>query len=176
MENVNSNACCFFGHRKIDETPALTELLKNAVEALIVERGIDTFYFGSKSAFDRLCLSVVTEWKKKYPQIRRIYVRAEFPDITDSYQKYLLARYEETYYPEKIRNAGKAAYVERNFEMIDHSALCICYYDESYAPPKRKRGKRDLTAYQPQSGTKIAYEYAVKEKREIINLACEGDE
>jgi len=37
-------------------------------------------------------------------------------------------------------------------------------------------GKGDLTAYQPQSGTKIAYEYAVKKKREIINLACEGNE
>ena len=170
MENANSNACCFFGHRTIDETPALTARLKNAVEALIVERGIDTFFFGSKSAFDRLCLSVVTEWKKKYPQIRRIYVRAEFPDITDSYQKYLLARYEETYYPDKLRGAGKAAYVERNYEMIDKSRYCICYCDTENNFTALQNSEKQKSAPHAKSGSVIALNYALKRKREIINL------
>ena len=43
------------------------------------------------------------------------------------------------------------------------------YYNENYAPP-RKNSKRDLTDYQPKSGTKIAYDYAVKKKKEIINV------
>ena len=57
------------------------------------------FLFGSKSRFDDLCYEAVTELKKKYVHIQRIYVRAEFPYIDESYKSYLLKGYEETYYP-----------------------------------------------------------------------------
>ena len=131
-------ACCFFGHRKINKSPELTEILESVIESLIKEKAVNIFYFGSKSEFDSLCLKVVTDLKEKYPHIKRIYVRAEFPYIDDSYKKYLLESYEDTYYPEKMINAGRAAYVERNYEMIDNSSYCICYYDDNYAPPKRR--------------------------------------
>ena len=68
-----------------------------------------------------------------------------------------------------MENAGRASYVERNQEMINKSDFYIVYYDENYAPPKRKNSRRDLTDYQPRSGTKIAYDYAVKKKKKIIN-------
>ena len=32
-------------------------------------------------------------------------------------------------------------------------------------------GRRDLFDYQPKSGTAVAYDYAVKKKKEIINVA-----
>lgn len=162
-------ACCFFGHRKINETPELTEILESVIESLIKEKAVNIFYFGSKSEFDSLCLKVVTDLKEKYPHIKRIYVRAEFPYIDDSYKKYLLESYEDTYYPEKMINAGRAAYVERNYEMIDNSSYCICYYDENYAPPKRRNSRRDLTDYQPKSGTKLAYDYAVSRRLTVYN-------
>ena len=108
------------------------------------------------------------ELKEKYPHIKRIYVRAEFPYIDDSYRNYLLERFEDTYYPEKMIDAGKAAYIERNYEMINKSKYCIVFYDENYVPPKRKHSRKDLIEYQPQSGTKLAYEYAVK-KCVVIN-------
>ena len=136
---------------------------------LITEKEVDTFYFGGKSEFDDLCHKIVTDLKEKYPYIKRIYVRAEFPFIDESYKKYLLERYEDTYYPERMVNAGKAAYVERNCEMIDNSSYCICYYDENYAPSRRKNNKRALLDYQPKSGTKIAYDYAVSRKLTIYN-------
>ena len=41
--------------------------------------------------------------------------------------------------------------------MIKNSDFCIVYYDETNAPTNRK------------SGTKIAYEYAIK-KSEVINI------
>ena len=162
-------ACCFFGHRKINETPELTERLESVIESLIKEKAVNIFYFGSKSEFDSLCLKVVTDLKEKYPHIKRIYVRAEFPYIDDSYKKYLLESYEDTYYPEKMINAGRAVYVERNYEMIDNSSYCICYYDENYAPPKRRNSRRDLTDYQPKSGTKLAYDYAVSRRLTVYN-------
>mgnify|MGYP002771653648 FL=1 len=118
---------------------------------------------------DKLHCCIVTELKEKYPHIKRIYVRAEFPYIDDSYRNYLLERFEDTYYPEKMIDAGKAAYIERNYEMINKSKYCIVFYDENYVPPKRKHSRKDLIEYQPQSGTKLAYEYAVK-KCVVINI------
>ena len=66
--------------------------------------------------------------------------------------------YEDTYYPEHIIGSGRAAYVERNYEMIDKSKFCIVYYDEPNTPITRK------------SGTKIALDYAIKHKKEVIIL------
>ena len=164
------HTCCFFGHRKIEVTDELLNRLKEVVEDLIVEKKVDTFLFGSKSQFDKLCLQVVTELKKKYPHIRRIYVRAEFSHIDDSYTEYILKRYDETYYPKQLINSGRAAYVERNYEMIDNSRYCVIYYDEKYVPPKRKNSKDALKDYQPKSGTKLAYNYAMKKEMNIINI------
>ena len=152
------STCCFFGHRTINETEELKIKLKTIIEKLIAENSVDTFLFGSKSRFNDLCLETVTEIKEKYPHIKRIYVRAEYLDISDSYKNYLLESYEDTYYPEKIKNSGKAAYVERNYEMIDKSHYCIVYYDEQGAPTNRK------------SGTRIALAYAVKKQKHIIVL------
>lgn len=78
--------------------------------------------------------------------------------------------YEDTYYPHHIERSGKAAYVERNCEMINNSKFCVVYYDENYLPPRRRNSKRALVDYQPKSGTKIAYEYAIKKGLNIINV------
>ncbi|MBE6712588.1 MAG: DUF1273 domain-containing protein [Ruminococcaceae bacterium] len=155
---MHANTCCFFGHRTINETDELRAKIAEAVEKLIIDEKVDTFLFGSKSEFDRLCLKLVTKLKEKHPHVKRIYVRAEFPFINDDYLTYLLKSYEETYYPERLHGSGRAAYVERNYEMIRSSKYCIVYYDESRAPTTRK------------SGTKIALDYAIKKGREVIRI------
>ena len=155
------NTCCFFGHRTINETEELKSKLNEIIEKLIVDENVDTFLFGSKSRFNSLCLELVTELKEKYPHIKRINVRAEYPDINEQYTNYLLESYEDTYYPEHIIGSGRAAYVERNYEMIDNSRFCTVYYDESNATTTRK------------SGTKIALDYAIKKKKHIIVLPIE---
>ena len=155
---MKTTTCCFLGHRTIKETEELKERLYEIVERLIVEKSVDTFLFGSKSRFNSLCLSIVTKIKEKYPHIKRVYVRAEFPYIDEEYKSYLLKSYEDTYYPEHIIGSGRAAYVERNYEMIDKSHYCIVYYDEPNAPTTRK------------SGTKIALDYAIKKGKQIINI------
>ena len=162
--------CCFFGHRKIDETEELKNNLYEIIENLIVNQKIDTFLFGSKSEFDDLCHKIVTEQKEKYPYIKRIYVRSTFQHIPDWYEESLLKHYEDTYFPEHMENAGRASYVERNQEMVNQSDFCVVYYDENYLPPRRKNSRWDLFDYQPRSGTKLAYEYAERKNRSIINL------
>ena len=158
---MNSNTCSFFGHRTISETEELKTKLVEIIEKLIVDEKVDTFLFGSKSQFNSLCLELVTKIKEKYPHIKRIYVRAEYPYISEHYKNYLLESYEDTYYPEHIRSSGRAAYVERNYEMIDNSQYCIVYYDELHVPTIRK------------SGIKIALDYAIKKQKRIIMLPRE---
>ena len=155
---MKERTCCFIGHRKIEDTLELRTELYESIERLITDEKVDTFLFGSKSRFNDLCYELVTEIKEKYPHIKRIFVRAEYPNIDDSYKAYLLKYYEDTYYPDKIKGAGRAVYVERNCEMINNSRFCIIYHDEQNAPTARK------------SGTKIAFNYAVKHKKEIKNF------
>lgn len=155
---MKENTCCFIGHRTINETDELRTKITEAVERLITDENVDTFLFGSKSRFNDLCLELVTELKEKHTHIKRIYVRAEFPVINEEYKDYLLKFYDDTYFSEKIICSGSAAYVERNYEMINNSKYCIVYYDESHAPATRK------------SGTKIALDYAIKKEKCIIEL------
>ena len=155
---MKENTCCFIGHRTIKETKELKAKIHKIVEKLIVDKNVGTFLFGSKSRFNSLCLELVTKYKEKYPHIKRIYVRAEYPYISEHYKNYLLESYEDTYYPEKIMNSGRAAYVERNYEMIDNSHFCIVYYDEFNVPTTGK------------SGTRLALDYAIKKQKHIIML------
>ncbi len=164
-------SCCFIGHRKINVTEGLKTDLFNTVIRLITEDNIDTFLFGSKSAFNDLCYETVTEIKKIHPLIKRVYVRSMYPYIDESYENYLLELYDETYFPESISGAGRAAYVERNYEMINKCSTCVVYYLADYTPPRRKTSRRDIFDYQPKSGTKVAYDYAVKKGKRVINLA-----
>ena len=50
MPDINKEkTCCFFGHRKINETEELKNRLYEIIENLIVNEKVDTFLFGSKS-------------------------------------------------------------------------------------------------------------------------------
>ena len=170
MEKKEKKTCCFFGHRKILEKEDLKIKLYQIIETLIIDSNADTFLFGSKSEFDQLCREVVGNLKEKHTHIKRIYVRAEFPEINEDYKKYLLEDFEDTYFPKRAINAGRAVYIERNCEIIDRSDICIVYYTDNYAPAKRRNSKRDLFAYQPKSGTSIAYQYAESKNKKIINV------
>ena len=87
----------------------------------------------------------------------------------------MLKSYDNTIIPNRVENAGKASYVERNQEMINVSNFCVFYYNSSYLPQKRKVTKRDISTYQPKSGTRLAWEYAAQRKHSgkditIINM------
>ncbi len=151
-----SEVCCFFGHRDLPETEKLKTKLYSAIEDLIINKNVRTFLFGSKSRFNDICYETVTEIKSNYPDIKRIYVRAEYPQIDSEYKAYLLRRYEDTFFPEKLYGAGRAVYIKRNLAMIENSRYCIVYYRKKTAERLKK------------SGTETAYRYAAEKKKEII--------
>ena len=142
----------FLGHHKIVVSERLRIHIREVILKLI-EEGADTFLFGSRSEFDSLCREAVTQFQRQYPNLKKIYVRAEYPDISRAYEEYLSKSYEETYFPQRAIGAGKSVYVKRNQEMIDVSDLCVFYYDREYRVPcgnhlpdgRKKTKRRSLT-------------------------------
>lgn len=164
---------CFIGHRKISVDDTFLSELKNCIEKLIAYQNFDTFLFGSHSQFDDICLKTVTKLKINYPHIKRVYVRANYPKITEQYQGYLLTLYDETFIAKRAINAGKAAYIKRNQEMIDRSDLCIFYYDKNYVPYKMTTSisrNASFKTFDTNSGTKRAYEYANSKNKQLLNV------
>ena len=152
---LSKQTCCFIGHRKIENKTQIFEQIKNCVENLINKSNITTFLFGSRSQFNDICLQAVTCLKSKYPNLVRIYLRAEYEYISDDYEKYLLESFDKTVYAKKAERANRLVYIKRNEEMIDNSRFCIFFYKE----------------YSVHSGTAIAFEYAKHHNKIIINIA-----
>lgn len=156
---------CFIGHRKIQYSNYLKENIYNTVKELIV-KGANCFLFGSRSEFNDICLDIVTEMQKTYSHIKRIYVRSQYLHISKLYENYLLQSYDETYFPVKLKSAGKYAYVERNQEMIDKSDCCIFYYNKDC----NLALKDEVSGKKTTGGTFLAFRYALIKKKHIINL------
>ena len=162
---MKEKTCCFIGHRKIQNEEKLKAFLRTFIRSL-VENGFTRFIFGSKSDFDNICLEIATELKEEYPEIYRIGY------LTKAYSgsKRL---YEEVCKPDFIYTSGKAVYVERNQYIIDQSDYCIFYYDKNYIPPikiiSKKRYVIPITT-SGKSGTEIAYKYALKKKKQTLNI------
>ena len=174
--------CCFFGHRNVEETKELKQKVKAEIETLIVRQKVTRFLFGSRSNFDFLCHLIVTELKENYLDIKRIKYtcrsescileneREKWEEIYSYVQKreVRLLGVEEEFEHKTKYTSGRASYVERNQAMIDDSDFCIFYYDETYRPEVRKDAKRGY--YQPKSGTALAFAYAARKKKTLINV------
>lgn len=161
-------AVCFIGHRTIADGDAVYSCLFATVETLIRE-GHSKFLLGSRSEFNSMAVSILKELKPKYPHIERIYVRAEYPHINEDYRSFLLESCDDTFFPEALLSAGRAIYAERNQILIDESSICVFYYDSTYALPPTQSNRR-LIPQNRKSGTHIAYDYAVRKGKTIINL------
>ena len=157
---------CFVGHRKIELTEQLRKALHDTT-LMLIDKGATTFLFGSKSEFDNLAWEVVSNLQKQYPYIQRVYVRSTYQHIDKSYEEYLLKFYEITYFPPKLSSVGKNSYIARNYEMIDQCDCCVFYYNDKYVPEQQNCTPLPTIR---QSGTKIAYQYAIKKKKIVINL------
>lgn len=175
---------CFIGHRKVNNVEQLKTRLIETV-SILISNGADIFIFGSRSDFNTLCWKVVTELQEQFPHIKRISYNAPHETAftskkeRESCERFFsqiakreihYTNYEEAVRSEKSLNATKNAYIMRNQEMIDNSDICVFYYNKDYLPSKRKAPNKFLPDYQPNSGTAIAYAYAVQKKKQIYNM------
>ncbi len=161
-------SACFIGHRKISDTPEFRKKLKETIETLI-KNGTINFVFGDHSAFNDICYSEVTEYKKNYPQIKRIKFRTNYENADGYTERFLTDGYEESIFPQGVHGSGRAAYIERNKAMIKECDICVFYYNKNYMPPKRKSCNRAVSYYIPKSGTALAYDFAVHNNKTVIN-------
>lgn len=147
--------CCVIGHRDVSVTKDLEQKVKDTFTELI-RRGVTMFLLGSRGKFNSLALSCLRELKKEFFSVfKLVYVRAEYLCIDDDYKQYLLNIYDDTYVPKCVEKANRAVYVVRNRHMIDRSDICVFFCKDNV---------------QEKSGTRKAYLYALKMKKEIINL------
>ena len=185
---MDEKTCCFIGHRDIEISDDLISRLSCEVEHLILS-GVTRFLFGTRSDFNSICHKVVSALKEAHPEIVRIAYTAfhecvsldveldQYDDTISSIRdhKVHLDGYDAEVTPEVLRKGGKATYVERNQILIDASDYCVFYYDESYKPERRELSRRRFINHlsSPKSGTALAYQYAVRKKKTIINLFLE---
>ncbi len=177
---METRSCCFIGHRKIKDKERVFFRVKQIIETLISEKGVRVFNFGSKSEFDDICHVSVTELQSVYPDIVRVnynrkseYVvkKGEKANLKECRSLLLkkdisLKEFDDSKISDRVKNAGKASYVERNREMIDDSFYCVFFYNDEYKPEVDPHYTSSS-----KSGTKLAYDYAVRKKKNIINVA-----
>ncbi len=181
---MEKNSCCFIGHRTVEDKEVVFAKAKAVIETLVKEKGVRIFHFGSRSEFDEGCHQIVTALQAEYPDIKRVnyHCKSEAPVKKEekafleqaleraTKRKIALRDFERAKTSERIANAGKASYAERNEEMIDDSDYCVFYYLEEYRPQGVER-----CVSSGKSGTKLAYEYATSKKKTIFEIV-EGEE
>lgn len=165
----NNKTCCFIGHRKVKEYNKLKNDIDFVISELIKD-GVQNFIFGDHSEFDDMCYDSVTEFKKTFPQIKRIHYRVHYPEANDYTMQFLLHGCEESIFPKGALNAGRLSYIKRNQAMITESDICVFYCDLKYEPVQKNKGNDYLITPKTKSGTVRAYNFAKSKNKKIINL------
>ena len=153
--------CSFFGHREIELAEELVERLKFKIEDLIVKDNVGFFYFGGFGMFDDLCWKVVTELKLKYANIKRIFCLSDPRHLRVNKRPRNLRDedYEDFIYLDLDFDWWYQRIYYRNIEMINQSDFVIfCVKNTS------------------NSGAYKAYQYAVKKKKNIVNMVELGEQ
>ncbi|MBQ8955196.1 MAG: DUF1273 family protein [Clostridia bacterium] len=138
-------SCFFIGHRETGEQvlPRVTE----AVEQLILNDGVNTFYVGNYGGFDHLAASAVKQIKQKYPEIKLYlvipYHPADRPVETP-------AGYNGTFYPDGMETVSyRYAIPKANRKMVETCDFLIACVTRSignsykvleYARRREKKG------------------------------------
>ena len=115
------SACCFFGHK--DTSSDVKPALYAAIEELITERGVSTFYVGHQGAFDAYVRSALRQLQEKYPHIRYAVVLAYMPGHQREYDDFsdtMLAEGIEEVHP-------RYALDWRNRWLLRESQYIVCY-------------------------------------------------
>ena len=135
------HTCCFFGHKDTPET--IKGNLFAAIEQLIVEHGVETFYVGNQGSFDFYTRAALRHLQKKYPHIRYAVVLAYMPGEISEYEDH-----SDTMLPEGIEEVHPRYAIDwRNRWMLRQSQYVICYIHHhwggaaKYVQASQRQGK-----------------------------------
>lgn len=158
MSKIESETCCFTGHRKIP--PENFEEISRRLETVIVqliEKGYLYFNTGGALGFDTLAAQTVLKLKATYPYIKLILV------LPCENQAEYWKKEDKTIYEDIKANADKVVYTsktyfrgcmhKRNRYLVDNSNSCICYLTKETG------------------GTAYTIDYAASQHLTIFNIA-----
>ena len=116
------SSCCFFGHKDTPED--VKPELYAAIEELITQRSVSTFYVGNQGVFDAYVRAALRQLQKRYPHIRYAVVLAYMPGEVSEYD----ADHSDTMLPEGIEEVHPRYAIDwRNRWMLRQSQYVICY-------------------------------------------------
>ncbi len=125
--------CTFFGHK--DTPESVKADLYAAIENLIVEHGVETFYVGNQGYFDFYTRAALRQLQQKYP-IRYAVVLAYMPGENTEYGDY--GGYGDTMLPEGIEEIHpKFAISWRNDWLLRQSDYVISYIHHGWGGAAR---------------------------------------
>lgn len=145
----------FFGHRYIDNPLRVEELLEEQIRKLIDKNEYVEFLVGHNGDFDRCVSSAVLRVRKNYRDdnsslvLMLPYATAEYLNNEEYFHRF----YTDVEISYKASKAyPKSAIQIRNREIVDRSDLIVFYLEQDFGG-----------AYQ-------TYQYAIKQKKDIIKL------
>ena len=148
--------CTFCGHSNLHgKYDVIKQECYTVVERLI-NSGNEEFLIGDYGRFDALAAAVCLALRNKYPHITVCLVVPYYRPHLDDYTRERYAKFDTVITPELEGTPHKFRIIKANEYMVDQSDTVIAYvkYD---------------------GGAATALAYARKRKRQIINLAVEGD-
>ena len=149
--------CFFCGHSRLyGQTDIVKGKCLTIAEELIVSGAADCFLIGNYGDFDNIAASVCLTLKLKYPQISVNLVLPYYRPHLDEYDKERYARFDSVITPELVETPHRYRIIKTNEYMVDQADTVIAYvkYD---------------------GGAAKTLAYAKRHKKQIINLATEGD-
>lgn len=123
---MEGQACTFFGHRDCPDT--VRPALRAAIEELIRNEAVDTFYVGNQGRFDACARVCLRELQKKYPHIRYAVVLAYLPAKRNEHEDM-----SDTMFPEGQELVHpRYAVVRRNRWLLERADFVIAYVAHSW--------------------------------------------
>ncbi|MBE6583811.1 MAG: DUF1273 domain-containing protein [Ruminococcaceae bacterium] len=150
-------AVCFTGHREIEISSAylIPSALKNVLKELIL-RGAQRFLAGGAIGFDTIAALCVLELKAQYPHIKLELIlpcrnqTQKWNDLNKDVYSAILERADKVTY---LHDSYTASCMhDRNRRLVDEADVVIAYLAHSGG------------------GTAYTAAYALKQKRELINV------
>ena len=122
------SACTFFGHKDCPETKYSNIL--QAIQYLITEKKVLTFYVGTQGNFDSLVYRALCSLRANFPQIQINRVLAYMPKDNCKISDSILPEGIESIHP-------RYAISWRNRWMIEHADYVVSYIDHNYGGAAR---------------------------------------
>ncbi len=144
---------CFFGHADYIENNSDMQKVMDLLEERVADLAVD-FFLGEYGNFDRFAYGCATKLKARHKNARLVFVT---PYISEGYLQnhsgIKEGRFDEILYPSIENVPPRYAILRRNRWIVDKADIVITHL-------MRKFG-----------GAYKAYDYAIRKKKEVYNIA-----